>query len=169
MRRGSFKRRPCARASAGWPRLPEPNRRNPALRTEDPKRLGPWNSPRPHHGHSLARRRATDVNDLGRRCRRLGPPPPCRYGETPGERVLMSGFAPGGFRLRHCRFAVWAAILIAASLLPSIAHAVDAINLGDASAIDLTAALERPKPEGDRIQVSTAADAEGIVRRIEVR
>src|SRR5262249_40797585 len=67
-----------------------------------------------------------DVNDLGSRFRRLRPPVPCRYGETRDERVLMSGFAPGGFRLRHCRLAVWAAILIAACLLPSIARAVDA-------------------------------------------
>ncbi|HYS47503.1 MAG TPA: EAL domain-containing protein [Xanthobacteraceae bacterium] len=81
----------------------------------------------------------------------------------------MSRREPGGLRLRHCRAAVWAAIVVAASLLPSVARAVEAINLGDASAIDLTGALERPKSEGDRIQVSTAADAEGIVRRIEVR
>jgi diguanylate cyclase (GGDEF)-like protein/PAS domain S-box-containing protein len=57
-----------------------------------------------------------------------------------------------------------------ASLVPSAVRAVDAVNVGvEASAIDLTDALERPKGEGDRVQVSTAADAEGIVRRIEVR
>ena len=39
----------------------------------------------------------------------------------------------------------------------------------DASAIDLTEAVERLKSEGDRIQVSTAAGADGIIRRIEVR
>jgi diguanylate cyclase (GGDEF)-like protein/PAS domain S-box-containing protein len=71
--------------------------------------------------------------------------------------------------LRRCRAAVWAAILVA-TLLPSAARAIDAVNVSvDAPAIDLTDALEHPKGEGDRVQVSTAADAEGIVRRIEVR
>ena len=47
---------------------------------------------------------------------------------------------------------------------------VDAINVRvDASAIDLTDAVERPKTDSDRIQVSTAPGADGIVRRIEVR
>ena len=50
------------------------------------------------------------------------------------------------------------------------ARAVEAINVRvDASAIDLTEAVERIKSEGDRIQVSTAAAADGIIRRIEVR
>jgi diguanylate cyclase (GGDEF)-like protein/PAS domain S-box-containing protein len=71
--------------------------------------------------------------------------------------------------LRRCRAAIWAAILVA-TLLPSAARAIDAVNVSvDAPAIDLTDALEHPKGEGDRVQVSTAADAEGIVRRIEVR
>ena len=49
------------------------------------------------------------------------------------------------------------------------ARAVEAINVRiDASAIDLTDALERPKSEGDRIQVSTAPGADGIIRRIDV-
>ena len=40
----------------------------------------------------------------------------------------------------------------------------------DAAAIDLTAAVERQRTEGDRIlQVSTAPGADGIVRRIDVR
>ena len=39
----------------------------------------------------------------------------------------------------------------------------------DAAAIDLTAATEVQKTEGDRIQVSTAPGPDGIVRRIEVR
>ena len=39
----------------------------------------------------------------------------------------------------------------------------------DAAAIDLTDAVERQTTEGDRIQVSTAPGADGIVRRIEVR
>jgi hypothetical protein len=49
-------------------------------------------------------------------------------------------------------------------------RAVEAINVRiDASAIDLTEAVERIKSEGDRIQVSTAPGADGIIRRIEVR
>ena len=52
----------------------------------------------------------------------------------------------------------------------SAAHAVDAVNVRlDAAAIDLTAATEVQKTEGDRIQVSTAPSPDGIVRRIEVR
>ena len=47
---------------------------------------------------------------------------------------------------------------------------VEAINVRiDASAIDMTDAIERPKSDGDRIQVSTAPGADGIIRRIEVR
>jgi diguanylate cyclase (GGDEF)-like protein/PAS domain S-box-containing protein len=50
------------------------------------------------------------------------------------------------------------------------ARAVDAINVRvDASAIDLTEAVERLKSDSDRIQVSTAPGADSIVRRIEVR
>jgi diguanylate cyclase (GGDEF)-like protein/PAS domain S-box-containing protein len=50
------------------------------------------------------------------------------------------------------------------------ARAVDAVNVRlDAPAIDLTEAVERPRTEGDRVQVSTAAGPDGIIRRIEVR
>lgn len=50
------------------------------------------------------------------------------------------------------------------------AHALDAIGVRpDASAIDMTDAVERQKTEVDRIQVSTAQGTDGIVRRIEVR
>jgi len=50
------------------------------------------------------------------------------------------------------------------------AAAVDAVNVRtDAAAIDLTAVAERPKSDGDRVQVSTAPGPDGIVRRIEVR
>ena len=70
---------------------------------------------------------------------------------------------------RWCAVA-WAAIFTVAMLAPSAVRALDAVNVGvDAPAIDLTDALDRPKGDGDRVQVSTAADAEGIVRRIEVR
>jgi diguanylate cyclase (GGDEF)-like protein/PAS domain S-box-containing protein len=47
---------------------------------------------------------------------------------------------------------------------------VEAVNVRlDAAAIDLTAATEVQKSDGDRIQVSTAPGPDGIVRRIEVR
>ncbi|MET0443575.1 MAG: 7TM diverse intracellular signaling domain-containing protein, partial [Pseudorhodoplanes sp.] len=50
------------------------------------------------------------------------------------------------------------------------AGAVDAINVrADAPAIDLTAAAERPRTDGDRVQVSVAPGPDGIQRRIEVR
>jgi diguanylate cyclase (GGDEF)-like protein/PAS domain S-box-containing protein len=65
-----------------------------------------------------------------------------------------------------------AATVLATGLCGAIshAHAVDAINVRlDASAIDLTDAIERQRTEADRIQVSTAPGPDGIVRRIEVR
>jgi diguanylate cyclase (GGDEF)-like protein/PAS domain S-box-containing protein len=50
------------------------------------------------------------------------------------------------------------------------ARAVEAVNVrGDASAIDLTDAVELQRTDTDRLQVSTAPGADGIVRRIEVR
>ncbi len=65
--------------------------------------------------------------------------------------------------------------LTAVAILLSIApgtpvRALEAVNVRiDAPAIDLTDAVERQRTEGDRIQVSTAPGADGIVRRIEVR
>ncbi len=60
--------------------------------------------------------------------------------------------------------------LAAALLAARQAQAAEAVNVRlDASAIDLTAATEVKKTETDRIQVSTAPGADGIVRRIEVR
>ncbi len=50
------------------------------------------------------------------------------------------------------------------------ARAVEAINVRiDASAIDLTDAIDLQKTETDRIQVSIAPGPDGIIRRIEVR
>jgi diguanylate cyclase (GGDEF)-like protein/PAS domain S-box-containing protein len=63
-----------------------------------------------------------------------------------------------------------AAFLAAALLGPSAARAVEAINVHtDTQAIDLTDAVDFQHTDGDRIQVSTAAGADGIIRRIEVR
>ena len=50
------------------------------------------------------------------------------------------------------------------------AGAVEAVNIRvDASAIDLTEAVEFQRTDSDRIQVSTTPGADGIVSRIEVR
>ena len=68
---------------------------------------------------------------------------------------------------RDCRHAD--ARRLALSAAPA-ARAVEAVNVRlDAPAIDLTAATELQKTDTDRIQVSTAPGADGIVRRIEVR
>ncbi len=70
------------------------------------------------------------------------------------------------YRLRVALAAALVAFILA---LPS-ARAIEAVNVRlDAPAIDLTDALERQKTETDRIQVSTVAGADGIVRRVEVR
>ncbi|WP_099558726.1 EAL domain-containing protein [Hartmannibacter diazotrophicus] len=54
--------------------------------------------------------------------------------------------------------------------LAAPAHAIEAVGVPiDAEAIELTPALELHHEDGDRIQVSTAPGADGIVRRIEVR
>jgi diguanylate cyclase (GGDEF)-like protein/PAS domain S-box-containing protein len=61
------------------------------------------------------------------------------------------------------------AIIVALLIGASAAHAVDAVNVRlDASAIDLTDAVERQKTDVDRIQVSAAPGPDGIVRRIQV-
>jgi diguanylate cyclase (GGDEF)-like protein/PAS domain S-box-containing protein len=68
--------------------------------------------------------------------------------------------------------ALLAAILAALPVLFGgfAAHALEAVNVhSDTPAIDLTDAVEFQHTEGDRIQVSTAAAADGIIRRIEVR
>ncbi len=70
----------------------------------------------------------------------------------------------------NSRLAAIALTLVAALLAVPAARAVEAVNVRlDAAAIDLTAATELQKTEGDRIQVSTAPGPDGIVRRIEVR
>ncbi len=70
------------------------------------------------------------------------------------------------------RFPVLPALLLACLVLMGLgggARAIDAVRVPvDGRAIDLTRAVERPSGQGDRIQVSTAPGADGIVRRIEV-
>ena len=70
----------------------------------------------------------------------------------------------------RCLRAVRLAAAIVTSLISAPAHAVEAVNVRlDAPAIDLGDMVERHAGTGDRIQVSTAPGADGIVRRIEVR
>ena len=79
--------------------------------------------------------------------------------------------AAGGSRLISHRCALVTVLALAASLLTTpAALAVESVNVRlDAAAIDLTAATDVQKTDGDRIQVSTAPGPDGIVRRIEVR
>jgi diguanylate cyclase (GGDEF)-like protein/PAS domain S-box-containing protein len=82
------------------------------------------------------------------------------------EAALEGGFGPV---MTRCLTALATAFAVSLFAI-SVAHAVDAVNVRlDAAAIDLTAATEVQKTEGDRIQVSTAPGPDGIVRRIEVR
>jgi len=72
--------------------------------------------------------------------------------------------------LRRLRAIVAAAGLLAALLGAPAARAVEAVNVRtDASAIDLTAAVELQRTETDRITVATAPGADGTVHRIEFR
>src|SRR5262245_52467221 len=72
--------------------------------------------------------------------------------------------------LHLLRAVIAVAVLLGIAASADVARAVEAINVRiDASAIDLTEAVERLKSDGDRIQVSTAPGADGIIRRIEVR
>ncbi len=96
------------------------------------------------------------VNDRKRACARAN-----RAGR-PAKR------APGAAR-------AWRVLLCVVVLIASLAafggpaSAVQSVRVSvDSDAIDLTRAVERYGAQGDRIQVSTAAGADGIVRRIEV-
>src|SRR5271154_741622 len=61
-----------------------------------------------------------------------------------------------------------AVLLIGAAIAP--ARAIEAVRVPlDATAIDLTKAVESYSSQGDRLLVSTAPGSDGIVRRIEVR
>ena len=62
---------------------------------------------------------------------------------------------------------VFAIFIGLAGLLP--AQAIEAVRVApDTAAIDLYPAIERYEARGDRLQVSTAPGADGIIRRIEV-
>ena len=75
----------------------------------------------------------------------------------------------GGYRLRGLCAAFVAALLIVL-LMGSTGHAVEAVNVrSDVVAIDLTTVPERIKTDTDRILVSAAPGADGIVRRMQVQ
>ena len=79
-----------------------------------------------------------------------------------------NGTGRGGRRLSFLRAATLAALLIAVLVGASPARAVEAVNVRtDVTAIDLTGVAEIVKPEIDRIQVSAAPGADGIVRRMQ--
>jgi diguanylate cyclase (GGDEF)-like protein/PAS domain S-box-containing protein len=75
--------------------------------------------------------------------------------------------------VREPRFGSLFAVVVAAAFIffgAGPARAVEAVNVhSDAPAVDLTDAVEFQHTDGDRIQVSTAPAADGIIRRIEVR
>ena len=75
------------------------------------------------------------------------------------------------FEARSICGRVCAVLAVALALFgSSAARALEAVNVrSDAAAIDLTDAVEFQHTDGDRIQVSTAPGADGIIRRIEVR
>ena len=79
--------------------------------------------------------------------------------------------AAGGSPLISLRCALVTVLAFAAALLATQpVRAVEAVNVRlDAAAIDLTAATNVQKTDGDRIQISTAPGPDEIVRRIEVR
>jgi len=74
-------------------------------------------------------------------------------------------------RARVCaKICAISAIVVVFFFSAHAAQALEAVNVrGDAAAIDLTDAVEFQHTDGDRIQVSTAPGADGIIRRIEVR
>jgi diguanylate cyclase (GGDEF)-like protein/PAS domain S-box-containing protein len=80
------------------------------------------------------------------------------------------GCESGGLNLRLLRAILVVAGLLAAFSSAPPARAVEAVNVrADASAIDLTAAVELQRTETDRVLVSTAPGADGTVHRIEFR
>jgi diguanylate cyclase (GGDEF)-like protein/PAS domain S-box-containing protein len=65
---------------------------------------------------------------------------------------------------------VWLVMVSSLALAPTAANALESVRVPiDASAINLTGAVERYRSDADLIQISTAPGADGIVRRIAVR
>src|SRR5215475_9083570 len=84
--------------------------------------------------------------------------------------ILRGGPHGGAWGLPFLRLINAVTVLLVLGFTVPAARAVEAVNVRlDAAAIDLTDAVERPKTDGDILQVSTAPGADGIVRRIGVR
>jgi diguanylate cyclase (GGDEF)-like protein/PAS domain S-box-containing protein len=83
--------------------------------------------------------------------------------------VVSCGRENHALRIVHLAVTALLAALTFA-LYSAPAHAVEAVRVGpDASAIDLTGAIEHYRSDGDLIQISTAPGRDGIVRRIAVK
>ena len=77
---------------------------------------------------------------------------------------LRASLAPALCAHRLC------AVVASPDKLASAAHAVEAVNVRSRRRRDRSdRAVEFQHTDGDRVQVSTAPGADGIVRRIEVR
>jgi diguanylate cyclase (GGDEF)-like protein/PAS domain S-box-containing protein len=86
--------------------------------------------------------------------------------ETPPGMQRTGARYPSRLLAAALRIVVLAALLLSACR-PALA--VQSVRVSaDSDAIDLTRAIEHYSAQGDRIQVSTAPGADGIVRRIEV-
>jgi len=89
---------------------------------------------------------------------------------TVGARAAPAAELGGRFLAFFRAATALAAFAFVAVLGASSAAAVEAVNIRvDAAAIDLTDAVDFQHTDGDRLQVSTAPGADGIIRRIEVR
>ncbi len=94
----------------------------------------------------------------------------------PDARIGASSRAPRGLVSRFPsslgavrRFLLLIALVLSWLALALPARAVEAARVSlDSTAVDLTPVVERFTGQGDRIQISTAPGADGIVRRIEV-
>src|ERR1700754_4005020 len=86
--------------------------------------------------------------------------------------LRMTAECRGGVGVLHLVRAAFCALLVlfGLALTGGRASALEPIVVPlDRGAIDLTRTIERFTSEGDRVQVTTAPSADGIVRRIEVR
>ena len=85
----------------------------------------------------------------------------------PAPRDPSERFSPAS-SLTFCRCRLCSRAFVSASIVPALAIESVRVPL-DVPAIDLTKAIESYSSQGDRLLVSTAPGADGIVRRIEVR
>src|SRR5258705_5700861 len=85
--------------------------------------------------------------------------------------ILTLVLAGSENRLRFNRVVAWLALVVVSALAPSFdASALEGISIPlDGRTLDLTNKVQLFRQAEDRIQISTAPGADGIVRRIEVR